>query len=388
MNSNQIEPWHVLLPEIDESSFQKCKNNRSHKCWFMENKENASRREFLKQSSLGLGAGIAGVSLPVFKKDPVAADTKLPREVTVVGIDLVGWPDKTRDMRLKRMMRRMNDIAGLRPDVVVLPELFDSMWVSEDLPLAEIAEDEREPGPVTSMIAGYAKTNSCYVVCPIITKKDGRFYNSSVLVDRKGKIAGVYHKIHPVKTEILPNQAFKGGGVIPGALNQAPIQTDFGKVGMQICYDANWTDGWDNLKNQGAEIIFFSSAFPGGKMLNYYALKHDIHIVSATGGDARVIDMSGNDLDVTSEFVRYAWRKINLEKVNVTTWPTRDRLPDVFSKYGTRLNIKVWEKTDVITIESMDPSLKVADVLKEFDIPTYADLLKKETEVQLKYRPG
>jgi hypothetical protein len=98
--------------------------------------------------------------------------------------------------------------------------------------------------------------------------------------------------------------------------------------------------------------------------------------------------MSGNDLDVSSEFVRYAWRKINLDKVNVTTWPTRDRLPDVFSKYGKRLEIKVWGNTGVITIESRDAALKVADVLKEFKIPTYAELLKNETEVQTKYRPG
>jgi beta-ureidopropionase len=313
----------------------------------------------------------------------------LPREITVVGIDLVGlWPDSTTESRIKRMLARMADIAGLQPDVVCLPELFDTMWVREQKNIAEVAEDEKNPGPVTSIVAEFAKKHSCYVVCPILTKKDGHFYNSSLLLDRKGKIAGVYHKIHPVKTEIFPDKAFKGGGVIPGALDQPVIQTDFGKVGMQICYDANWSDGWDNLRRQGAEIIFFSSAFPGGRMLNHYALRNDCYIVSSTGGDARVIDMSGNDLDVSSEFVRYAWRKINLEKVNVTTWPTRDRLPDVFSKYGNRLGIKVWGSTGVITIESRDAALKVADVLKEFKIPTYAELLKNETDVQNKYRPG
>jgi beta-ureidopropionase len=354
----------------------------------MQNKENASRRDFLKKSSLGFGAGIAGVSLPVFNKESVAANEKLPREVTVVSIDLVGlWPDKTTESRLKKMFRRMEDVAGQKPDVVVLPELFDTMWVGEEKNLADYAEDEKVPGPVTSMVAEYAKKHSCYVVCPLMTKKDGRYYNSSVLVDRKGKIAGVYHKIHPTKTEILPDQAFKGGGVTPGAWNQPVIQTDFGKVGMQICYDANWADGWDNLKSQGAEIVFFSSAFPGGRMLNYYALKNDYYIVSSTGGDARVIDKSGNDLDVTSEFVRYAWRTINLDKVTVTTWPTRDSLPAVFTKYGTKLDIKVWNTTDVITIESRDPELSVFDVIKEFKIPTYVDLLKKEIEVQEKYRP-
>lgn len=355
----------------------------------MQNKKSASRREFLKQSSLGLGAGITGVSVSGSKNSPETDAKKLPREITVVGVDLVGlWPDTTTESRIKRMLARMEDIAGLQPDVVCLPELFDTMWVREQKNLADVAEDENNPGPVTSVVAAFAKKHSCYVVCPILTKKDGHFYNSSLLLDRKGKIAGVYHKIHPVKTEIFPDQAFKGGGVIPGAPNQPVIQTDFGKVGMQICYDANWSDGWDNLKKQGAEIVFFSSAFPGGRMLNHYALRNDTYIVSSTGGDARVIDMSGNDLDVSSEFVRYAWRKINLEKVNVTTWPTRDRLPDVFSKYGTRLGIKVWGNTGVITIESRDATLKVADVLKEFKIPTYAELLKNETDVQNKYRPG
>jgi beta-ureidopropionase len=354
----------------------------------MSNKENASRREFLKQSSLGLGAGITGISLPAMKQDRVAGNKKLPREATVVSIDLLGWPDKTTEIRLKRMFDRMDDIAGLQPDIICLAELFDTMWVTEQRDIAEIAEDEKVPGPVTSRVAEFAKKHSCYVVCPVVTKKEGRYYNSSLLIDRKGNIAGVYHKIHPTKTEIFPNQAFKGGGVTPGALNQPVVQTDFGKVGMQICYDANWADGWDNLRRQGAELVLFSSAFPGGRMLNYYALRNNCYIASSTGQDARIIDMSGNNLDVSSEFVRYAWRTINLEKVNVTTWPTRDRLPDVFNKYQDRLGIKVWGNTGVITIESRGPQLKVMSVLKEFDIPTYAELLEKETEVQNQYRPG
>jgi len=354
----------------------------------MSNKENASRREFIKQSSLGLGAGITGVSLPGLKREPVAGNKKLPREITVVGIDLVGWPDKTTDVRLKRMFQRMDEVAGLQPDVICLPELFDTMWVHEQKDISEIAEDEKVPGPVASRVGEYARKHSCYVVCPIVTKKDGRYYNSSLLIDRKGNIAGVYHKIHPTVSEITPNDALKGGGVIPGALNQPVIQTEFGKIGMQICYDANWTDGWDHLRKQGVELILFSSAFPGGRMLNYHALRNNCYIVSSTGQDARVIDMSGNNLDVSSEFVRYAWRTINLEKVNVTIWPTRDRLRDMFGKYGERLGVKVWGNTGVITIESRDPELKVAPVLKEFEIPAYAEFIARETDVQNRYRPG
>jgi beta-ureidopropionase len=339
---------------------------------------------------MGLGAGVVGATATSTQAQAGTETNKLPKEICVASVDLKGlWPDTTRESRIKRMLERMDEVVTMKPDLVCLPELFDTSWVEERLPLSELAEDEKIPGPVTSRMAAFAKKNNCYVVCPVITRKEGNYYNSSLLLDRKGDIAGVYHKAHPTKTEILPDQTFKGGGTTPGALDQPIVDTDFGKVGMQICYDANFEVGWENLRKRGAEVVLFSSQFPGGKMLNYYARKHEYYIVSSTGGDARVIDISGNDLDCTSEFVRYAWATINLEKVNVTTWPTRDSLPDVFSRYGDRLKIKVWGNTSVITIESRDPQLKVLDVLEEFKIPTYASLLKNETEVQDKYRlPG
>lgn len=352
----------------------------------MKNEKNVSRRNFLKQTSLGLGAGIAGATLTSFKPDNSAENIKLARKLSVATIDLKElWPDNTRESRIRRVLDRMENLVGLKPDLICLPELFDTIWVSEKTTIKEIAEDEKVPGPVTSRIAEFAKKYSCYVACPVYTHNDGHYYNSSLLIDRKGKIAGVYHKMHPTSTEIVRNGVF-GAGISAGGLNQPVIQTDFGKVGMQICYDANWVDGWDNLKKQGANIILFSSAFPGGRILNHYALENNCYIISSTGGDARIIDISGNDLHSSSTFVRYAWANINLEKVNVTTWPTNGRLPEIFKKYGNRLEIKVWDENGVITIESHDPDIKVLDVLKEFKIPTSEELYNNTVAVQNKYR--
>jgi hypothetical protein len=121
-------------------------------------------------------------------------------------------------------------------------------------------------------------------------------------------------------------------------------------------------------------------------MLNYYALRNSYYVISSTGGDARIIDTSGNNIETTTEFVRYVWATINLEKVNVTTWPTNQQLPKMFKKYGDRIAVKVWNTTDVITVESRDPSLELMNVLKEFNIPTFADELRTEQAVQDKYR--
>src|SRR5207249_1563675 len=130
---------------------------------FMNNKKNVSRRNFLKNSSLGLGAGVVGVSIP----STIAANRstrtnngsekkRLPREVCVASVDLKGlWPDTTRESRIKRILERMEEVTGMKPDIICLPELFDTSWVEEEKPLSELAEYEKVPGPVTSRIADF-----------------------------------------------------------------------------------------------------------------------------------------------------------------------------------------------------------------------------------------
>ena len=353
----------------------------------MKNTKTFSRRSFIRNTSTGIGAGIVGAALPACNGSSIKRNEKLPREITAAGVDLRGlWPDKTRESRIKRILQRMELIAGAEPDIICLPELFDTMWVNENYKISEVAESEEQPGPVTTRIAEFAKRVGTYVACPVYTKKGDSYYNSCLLIDRNGKIAGTYNKIHPVKSEILPSGPTDDVGIKPGSLDQPVAETDFGKVGMQICYDANWTDGWENCRNKGAEIVLFPSAFPGGRILNHYAERFGYYIISATGQDSRIIDMSGSDIDSSSTFVRYSWARINLEKVNTCTWPTNDKIPDIFKKYGSRVEIKVNDNTSIITIASLDPDIKAMDIVREFELSTVDENIKSSEEAQLKYR--
>jgi predicted amidohydrolase len=353
----------------------------------MSNSKTFSRRNFIRNTSAGIGAGIVGAALPACGGTTVGRTGKLPREITAAGVDLRGlWPDKTRESRIKRILQRLELIAAAEPDIICLPELFDTMWVSEKYKISEVAESQTEPGPVTTRIAEFAKKTGAYVACPIYTKKGDSYYNSCLLLDRNGKIAGAYNKIHPVKSEILPSGPTDDVGIRPGALDQPIAETDFGKVGMQICYDANWTDGWENCRKKGANIVLFPSAFPGGRVLNHFAERFGYYIISSTGQDSRVIDMSGSDLDSSSTFVRYSWARINLEKVNTCTWPTNDKIPEIFRKYGSKVEIKVRDNTSIITIASLDPDLKVMDVVKEFKLATVEENIRTSEEAQVKYR--
>jgi beta-ureidopropionase len=355
---------------------------------FMKNKRGLSRRNFLNQASLAFGSGIVGFSTSSFRMNSQEENSNIGRRINVATIDLKELQEyHTNEPSVKKVLVRMENIAGFKPDIICLPQLFNIRLVIEKKLLSEIAEDEKIPGPVTSQIAEFAKRHNCYVACPLCTKKEGHFYNSSILLDRKGNIAGVYHKIHPSKSEVIfPEPTLNHIGITPGALNQPVFETDFGNVGIQISDDVNWLDGWANLKKQCAEVILFSSDFQGGRMLNFYAWMNNCYIISSTAGDARVVDMSGNDLDSSSTFVRYAWAKINLEKVNTDTWPTNYRLPALFNKYGDRLSIKAWGNTEVITIESRDPQIRVKDVLKEFKIQTIDEVVETSRVIQDKYR--
>jgi predicted amidohydrolase len=87
----------------------------------------------------------------------------------------------------------------------------------------------------------------------VIDKADGRKYNRGVLYDRRGALTGIYDKIHPYSPEATDHS------VIPGTKTDI-FKTDFGRLGMIICYDSWFTDVTELLALKGAEVILFPVA--------------------------------------------------------------------------------------------------------------------------------
>jgi len=317
----------------------------------------------------------------------VSKVNRLPREVWVAGISLKGlWPEKTMEKRMRDVLERMESVYAFEPDIICLPETINTSWVKESKTLQEVAEDETTPGPITSMLAEVAKKQNCYITCPIATKKDGRFYNSSILLNRQGRIEGVFHKIHPTSTEVIPETYYKGGGITPGPVKSMVYKTDFGTLGMQICADADWLDGWHSLKEDGAEIVCFPSQGPYSNTLRNRAWVNHYYIVSSTGEDAQIIDITGDVIASDGEFARWVCAAVNLEKVFLHIWPHTLKFDDIQKKYGKKISFKRYHPENWATLESLDADIKVKDILKENDIPTYEEHIRESTEIQQKYR--
>lgn len=92
-------------------------------------------------------------------------------------------------------------------------------------------------------------------------KETGKIYNTHVIINSDGQIAGIYRKLHLFDVQ-TPEFKFRESKIVaPGPGITKPIETPVGKIGMQICYDIRFPEAPIWLKKQGAQILLYPSAF-------------------------------------------------------------------------------------------------------------------------------
>lgn len=349
----------------------------------MVNNFKISRRGFLKRTSAVFGTSIigkTGISLASPKMiEPVEKSERLPREVWTASVTLYNFRCKTIEERIENMLKRMEEVVPFQPDIVCLTEIFPDAMVPGLPPIPERAEVV--PGTIVKRFIEFAKKNNCYVICPLHTKKGEYVYNTAVLIGRNGNLVGEYHKIHPTESEME-------GGVYPGPLEPPVFNTDFGKIGILICFDANWPDKWHSLKSKGAEIVFFPTAFPGGYILNSLAWSNNYYIVSCPwSSEAIIIDIMGQNVVESGRLRPWICAPINLD-IEVFHWDFQaKKLKSLEGKYGEKVKVKIYHPEALFTIESRSPDITVPQLIKEFELVTYAGYIKRATQNQDKKRP-
>ncbi|MEN8139285.1 MAG: carbon-nitrogen hydrolase family protein [Bacteroidota bacterium] len=309
-----------------------------------------------------------------------AQSSNKSQEVWIATVSQHGLKANTPAEMNEKLLDIIEEIVPMNPDIVVLPEVAAFAGLPKRPPLAESAE--LPYGPITKPYAEYAKRNKCYVIIPTYTKdKEGRFYNSSVLFDREGEYVGEYRKIYPTVSEMER-------GITPGPLNPPVFETDFGTIAMQICFDNEFVDGWRKLEYSDVDIVFFSSAYSGGRKLNSVATLFNYNIVSSTRKNgARIIDKAGNDVISTGTWApHWVCAPINLNQVVVSAWPGFLKFSEIQKKYGKKVKITNHHLEEFTIIESLDPKLKASDVLKEFGLESRQEYLIRVEEIQNKRR--
>ena len=105
-----------------------------------------------------------------------------------------------------------------------------------------------------------------------------RYFNVSILIGRNGEVMGTYRKLHlavPTGSDSMEDD------ITPG--KEVPVfQTDFGKLGMQICFDMEFDYGWKELARQGAELVAWPTQSPQTSQPGFRARRGRYYIVSST----------------------------------------------------------------------------------------------------------
>jgi predicted amidohydrolase len=214
-----------------------------------------------------------------------------PRFVSVTTVCWSPPAPSTPERSLAFWANLLDSAGGGKPDLVCLPEAMNLASISR--PSTDLAESI--PGPTFNMLAEKAKQHGMYI-CGCFYELDGDFiFNTAVLLNRRGEMIGKYRKVHPYWPE-------EPDGCSPG--DDLPVfKTDFGIVGIMICYDSWFAETVRLLALKGADLILFPNAGYAPKIMPARAIDNNVYIVIASlNGPGMILDTNGNILTETSVY--------------------------------------------------------------------------------------
>jgi len=271
------------------------------------------KRTIMKTFTAFLGClVIVGLAGYVFARDvqnsevvPQLDRDKLPgRQVKVAAI-CIGFGGE-HDVKLKMAIEHLHTAGKNGVDIACLPEEFAG------------TEAEPVPGPTTKAVAKLARKYNMYVICPIREQAGDEQYNTAVVIDRKGKVAGYYRKVF----------VFWGEGLHLSREGVKAFDTDFGRISILTCFDLNYAELWRQCDALDVDIVFWPSAYGGGSPLNAFAILYHYYIVPVGAGN--IIDITGKTfeniekpnpkqfiatLDLDRAFAHYDFNRKKVEKM-------------------------------------------------------------------------
>jgi len=346
---------------------------------FEKTSESFSRRHFIGRAAVTTGlAGLGAGTLFGQASEANESREKLPREVWIATVSQHGMSADTSEGMVRSMLAVLGKIAVYRPDVICLPEVFMTSYIRERRTLLQGADISAR---LLKEFMAFARANRCYLICPLYMRENENIYNAAVVIDRQGNNIGEYRKIHLPDDELAL-------GLTPGPLQPPVFPTDFGVIGIQICYDINWNEGWKALRQQGAEIIFWPSAFAAGQTLNAKAWQNQVVVVSSTNKEtSKICDITGEVVAQTGLWDRNViCAAVNLEKAFLHSWPFVRRFDEIKAKYGRKVRITNYHDEEWSILESLSPEVHVKDILDEFELRTYEQLIRDSEEKNAKVR--
>ncbi|TYR80816.1 carbon-nitrogen hydrolase family protein [Priestia megaterium] len=253
-----------------------------------------------------------------------------------------------KDSNLQKAKEYISQAKNQGADFVLLPELYMAAAVpgSGVLPV-EVAESL--DGPFVSNLASIARENNINVVCGIFeTKQDDekRAYNTTVFISRMGEVKSAYRKTH-----LYDAFSYKeSDSVAPGENNYQVTETEFGKIGLMVCYEVRFPEIARQFALQGADILFMPSGWVVGPMkedhwetlIRARAIENTMFVCGANqvgnifSGRSLIVDPMGVILSSAGEEEELIFADFDLNRLQ----RVRKKLPSVENRKAELYSIK------------------------------------------------
>ncbi len=191
------------------------------------------------------------------------------RSVTVAAIQM--QMTEILEENIKKADKMVREAASKGANIILLPELFERPYFCQErrYEYYEYAKSVEENDAVKHF-KDLAK--ELHVVLPIsFYERDGYvLYNSIAMIDTDGRVLGVYRKTHIPDDHFYQEKFY----FTPGNTGYKVWNTEFGKIGVGICWDQWFPEPARSMASKGAEILLYPTAIGSEPILEQDSMPH------------------------------------------------------------------------------------------------------------------
>jgi N-carbamoylputrescine amidase len=162
-----------------------------------------------------------------------------------------------REHNLSASIAGIRDAASQGAQLVLLQELHTGVYFCQTHDTRRFDQAEPIPGPSTELLGGLAKELGIVIVGSLFERRaPGVHHNTAVVLDRDGRLAGTYRKMHIPDDPGFQEKFY----FTPGDQGFVPIETSVGKLGVLVCWDQWYPEAARLMALHGAELLLYPTA--------------------------------------------------------------------------------------------------------------------------------
>jgi N-carbamoylputrescine amidase len=252
-----------------------------------------------------------------------------------------------RDFNVEKACLRIQEAISDHPDIIVLPEFFNTEYFPQYRDYRYMEYAEREDGYTLSRVRELSKKYSVHIIATIYEREGPAFYyDTAMIINPEGEIIGKYRKVHPSAVKSLEKIYFKGGSRF------SVFVINGWKVGIAICYDWRFPESVRCLALQGAELVILpfatSTIDMWPKAMSTRAWENGLYLAACNKvgqegdwnfpGGSMIVDPEGNIIKSAGNKEEIITADLDLSLVyqaHVKSPTFRDRRPEVYKIIST-----------------------------------------------------